>query len=260
MASNLQEGMRPNDLEDLVLPLITIDEYESKLDDDAIVIGFYVGDRDAAQDLNRFIQKSPTQLLDTEISPAPDQHGFYIVFIELLNDKLIVENIESIINEISPLAGTDEWQMRLYGAGGVAPFDSKVLAKRFSQMRKKAIDAPDKKSQVTPQPNDGKNAVIEFFVPSDLNDAVMDGNLLTLSGNNGKFSGEVVAFGPEANLVGQHGLNESAVSMELTDVAESLKLTRLLGDNWLTARAGALSLFQQAGSDQVLILRNAKFA
>ena len=55
--ANLFEGLKEGDLAELVLPMISIDEFESKLDDDSIVVAFYVGDRDPSQDLNRFIQK-----------------------------------------------------------------------------------------------------------------------------------------------------------------------------------------------------------
>lgn len=93
-ASKLTEGMRRGDLADLVLPLISVDEYDSKVDEkEAIVFGFYVHDRGAADDLNRFLQKSAVPLLDTEVSPAPDQHGFYMVFIEFLDNDRLPQNV-----------------------------------------------------------------------------------------------------------------------------------------------------------------------
>jgi hypothetical protein len=55
--SKLYEGMWSGDLADLVQPLVSIDEYASKIDPNAIAVGFYVQDKDAADDLNRFIQK-----------------------------------------------------------------------------------------------------------------------------------------------------------------------------------------------------------
>ena len=102
--AKINEGMRAGDLADLVLPMISVDEYESKIDDSSIVIGFYIHDQDAASDLNRFLQKSPIQIIDTEISPAPDQHGYYIVFVELINDRRIAKNIADILAEVSFLS------------------------------------------------------------------------------------------------------------------------------------------------------------
>ena len=73
----LKEGMRENDLDDLVLPLITIDEYVSKIGDDkeVIVVGFFVEDEDPANDLSRFIDRSVTNILDTDVSPVPNEEG-----------------------------------------------------------------------------------------------------------------------------------------------------------------------------------------
>ena len=79
----LNEGLRPDDLEDLVLPILSIDEYESKIEDDGIVVGFYTQYKDPANDLNRFIQKSAIDILDSEVSPAPTEDGYFIVFVEL---------------------------------------------------------------------------------------------------------------------------------------------------------------------------------
>lgn len=124
---NLSEGMWVGDLTDLVQPLISVDEYKSKIDDTAIVIGFYIQDRDAADDLNRFIQKSPVSFVDCEVSPAPDQRGYYIVFVELPYNDRMVANIGSLLSEISPLVGIENWQVKCRNLKGIVRFDSDKL-------------------------------------------------------------------------------------------------------------------------------------
>jgi hypothetical protein len=88
--SKLIEGMQANDLDFLIMPLISIDEYESKIDDRrAVVIGFYVTDNDPASELSAFIEKGTVPVLDTEVSPAPTEDGYYMVFVEMdRNEKL----------------------------------------------------------------------------------------------------------------------------------------------------------------------------
>ena len=125
--SKLNEGMWAGDLADLVQPLVSIDEYASKIDDDSIAIGFYVHDKDAADDLNRFIQKSPVSLIDSDVSPAPDQRGFYIVFVELAFNDRLVSNISALLKEVSPLAGIEEWQMKVRNIEGLVKFDNERL-------------------------------------------------------------------------------------------------------------------------------------
>ena len=126
--SVLREGMREGDLADLVIPLIDVDNYISKVDpDECIVFGFYVHDKSAAEDLNRFLQKSSTPILDTEISPAPDQHGYYLVFVEFMNNDRLAENVTSILAEIKTLVDIDEWQMRVRKTDGLVPFSEDNL-------------------------------------------------------------------------------------------------------------------------------------
>lgn len=124
----LIEGMWAGDLADLVQPLVSIDEYASKLDSSAIAVGFYVQDRDAADDLNRFIQKSPVSIIDSDVSPAPDQRGYYLVFVELAFNERIVSNIASLLEEISPLVSVEKWQMRVRNLDGLYDFDNDRLA------------------------------------------------------------------------------------------------------------------------------------
>lgn len=128
-SSKLFEGMWKGDLEDIVQPLVSIDEYESKIDSRAIAIGLYVNDKDAAADLNRFIQKSAVPIIDAEVSPAPDQRGFYIVFAEFqINDRL-GRNIKELLEEIGFLANIESWKMKIRGLDGVQTFDKDMINK-----------------------------------------------------------------------------------------------------------------------------------
>jgi hypothetical protein len=98
---DLFEGLREGDLEGLVLPHLSIDEFETKLDDDAIVVAFHVLDRDPANDLNRFIQKGAVALLDTDVSPAPNEDGYYVVFVELERNETFPERMMHILDSVA---------------------------------------------------------------------------------------------------------------------------------------------------------------
>lgn len=121
------EGMWANDLEDLLQPLVSIDEYESKVDDEAISVAFFINDKDAADDLSRFLQKSSVPLLDSDVSPAPDQRGYYLVFCELAQNDRFVENLCSICEEVGQLGGIDNWQMKMRGIPSIIPLDTKKI-------------------------------------------------------------------------------------------------------------------------------------
>lgn len=123
----LNEGMWAGDLEDLLQPLVSIDEYESKIDDDAVAIGFFVNDRDAADDLNRFIQRSAVPILDSDVSPAPDQRGYYIVFAELARNDRLIKNILDLLNEVGQLGRVSHWHMKMRGIKDICLIDERKM-------------------------------------------------------------------------------------------------------------------------------------
>lgn len=106
----ITEGLTRGALENLVLPLVSIDEFESKISDKrAIVVGFYVGDEDPAIDLSNFVDKSSLPILDTEVSPAPTPEGQYVVFVEIQRNDQFPEILLGLINDINNLASLDSW-------------------------------------------------------------------------------------------------------------------------------------------------------
>lgn len=241
-SQTINEGLRRGDLEDMVLPMVTIDEYASKLDDTAIVLGFYVHDKDAADDLNRFIQKSPAELLDTDVSPAPDQRGYYIVFVEFMNDKKIVEGIKSVIEEVSSLVDNESWQMRLRGLKGVRNFDEKILNKRFEQLRQENITKDEVRSKV-----------MEFFKASDLHNVIIEGDKLSLVGNGVAIQATIKGFGNVQSLNESHNLNETSMSLGFGDVARSMKLSAIIGKGWTITGLGDMSLIQNGSEESLLV-------
>lgn len=110
---NLVEGLKKGDLSDLLLPMISFNEFESKIDDTALVIGFYLLTKEAAEDLNIFIQKSYVPILDSEVSSSPTKEGFYIVFVELMITEKIEDDIINLIYEIDHLTGQNLWTLKL---------------------------------------------------------------------------------------------------------------------------------------------------
>ena len=244
--AKINEGMRAGDLADLVLPMISVDEYESKIDDSSIVIGFYIHDQDAASDLNRFLQKSPIQIIDTEISPAPDQHGYYIVFVELINDRRIAKNIADILAEVSPLTTTEKWQMRLRGHKEVMPFSQKELDKYFSKLREDNVD-------------DIEEQIMEFLKRSSLEDVIFESDSIYLKSSDGSFRADVVEIGCANTILENNKLINEAVSLKISDIAFILRIQRILGEGWIPSRIGANCILQRSDSDTALLVKDIKF-
>ena len=114
----LLEGLDRHSLEYLVSPVITIDEYESKIDDRRMIVtGFYVRDYQPARDLSQFIEKSSIRPSDTDVSPAPTDDGYYLVFVEMARDDEFPDRVMDMLSQVDNLSNTIEWKFKAYGEG-----------------------------------------------------------------------------------------------------------------------------------------------
>ena len=116
--SKLDEGLRPGDLEHLIKPNVSIDEFEPKSGqpDNVVVIGFYAEDQEPANDLASFIERGSHNILDTEVSPAPDENGNYMIFVEMNRDQSMFDTTTKILKDISKLVDVENWEIKFYGS------------------------------------------------------------------------------------------------------------------------------------------------
>ena len=110
-----KEGVEYGDLQTLVDTTVSIAEFKPKTgtEEDVIVVGFYVKDEAPAMDLAKFIERGTTPMLDTEVSPNPNDVGMYIVFVEIENEDLMNATL-SLINDIYGLVKNDNWLIKFY--------------------------------------------------------------------------------------------------------------------------------------------------
>lgn len=100
----LYEGLEHGDLVRLVHNKLHIDEFKSKMGEDAdiMVLSIKTNEKKAAEDLMNFIERGYEWVLDADISTGELDDGDYLVFIELERKpsavKHIIELIEDLIN------------------------------------------------------------------------------------------------------------------------------------------------------------------
>tara|TARA_B100000579_G_scaffold249211_1_gene204790 strand:+ start:19 stop:444 length:426 start_codon:yes stop_codon:yes gene_type:complete len=116
--SKIDEGLRPGDLEHLILPNVSVDEFEPKSGqpDNVVVVGFFAEDQEPANDLASFIERGSHDILDTEVSPAPDEEGRYLIFVEMNRDESMFDNTTKILKDIGKLTKVDEWEIKFHGS------------------------------------------------------------------------------------------------------------------------------------------------
>lgn len=117
MTRKLKEGLTRHDLDDLILPMIDIDTFESKIDNSkVIVVAFYVFDRYPAVDLKVFIERGSVSVLDVEVSPAPTVDGYFVVFVEMDRNHSFPEELVNIVEAVNNLTNVTEWQFKTLGS------------------------------------------------------------------------------------------------------------------------------------------------
>jgi hypothetical protein len=81
----LNEGLRSGDLRNYVSEVFTVDRYSSKMgeDQDIVVLGFRVREKNPAIDMMEFIEKGYPFILDADISAGEENDGQYQVFVEI---------------------------------------------------------------------------------------------------------------------------------------------------------------------------------
>lgn len=217
LLANLCEGLRADDLKDLVLPLISVDEYESKVSDDACVFGFYVSGKEAAKDLNRFLQRSAVTIIDCDISPAPDMHGYFLCFCELLNNERLGKNVEAILGELTPLTGIDDWRLRVRGSDGLLAFSPDALEEALGKAAATTNEA----------------AILEFLQASELLSAHFpEPKYLQLQTSSANHFYTVVGFGERNSVFETLNLAMVPVSFTLREGAEANRFAISLGAGW----------------------------
>ena len=131
--SQIKEGVEHGDLQSLVSSDVSVAEFEPKTgtDDDVVVIGFFCKDESPANDIATFIEKSTVNILDTEVSPNPDENGFYLVFVEVENENLM-QTVFELLDDVSRLTEIEEWSIDFYEGSTV-----KIETKQITQWLKK---------------------------------------------------------------------------------------------------------------------------
>jgi hypothetical protein len=112
----LTEGLRTNDLTNLVNKVFEIDSYRSKIgdDQDVVVVTFTVDHQNPAKDLENFIEMGYDFVLDADVSPGETDDGTYKVFVELERGKHVAEQILEMLEGIELLTGIPDMRFRYF--------------------------------------------------------------------------------------------------------------------------------------------------
>ena len=108
--------LQAGDLQFLVDNVLEIDSYASKMGDDAniVTVSFSVKNKQAADDLNEFIESGYGFVLDSDVTAGEQSDGMYRVFVEIERDKHIADNIFEIMDGVRKLSAVEDFRFRYY--------------------------------------------------------------------------------------------------------------------------------------------------
>jgi hypothetical protein len=172
-SQQLNEGLRPMDLAEMVNKTFEVDTFRSKMgeDRDVCVLTFTVLDRNPAKDLMEFIEKGYDFVLDADVSSGENTNGEYSVFVELSRTKDLAEQIKELTYGIKKLTGIGDWEFRYHKDG-----------KKFQ------VSEETLKSVIPPSPGayDGlmskmrTEGIKRFFNKTLMDDLTLDGDIITI--------------------------------------------------------------------------------
>lgn len=167
----INEGLQEGDLKSTVLPLISIDEYEGKIEKDNIVVAFYCFDKLSARDLDGFIQRTSIPIFDADISNSPTVQGYYLVFVEFERNKGFVKNIHDLLDEVHNLAKIKKWKFRALKHDGLVIYSKENIEKYIRMVNK-----DEEVENITLK----KESITTFFRKSILEELEFDDTYLKL--------------------------------------------------------------------------------
>jgi hypothetical protein len=115
----LSERLEVSDLQYLVSDNVSLGEFEPKTgsDNEVIVLAFYVKEESPAQDLGSFLERGTAKTLDTEVSPNPDENGFYLLFVEIENNEDLMHTVFKLLVDADRVCSVDQWDLSFHNGG-----------------------------------------------------------------------------------------------------------------------------------------------
>lgn len=105
MAMILSEGFDYHDLEGIIIPTVSVDEYVAKMGDnsDIVTVTFMLKSEQAAKDLSGWFEKGYDFVLDAKVSDGELAPGKYLLFVEMNRRRSVPERIVDMLDGLETL-------------------------------------------------------------------------------------------------------------------------------------------------------------
>jgi len=222
-SQQLDEGLRSNDLQEMIQSIFEVDVYRSKMgeDRDVCVLSFTSKDRGPAKDMMEFIEKGYNFVLDADVSAGENNNGEYTIFVELKRSPELSENIQDLTYGIRKLTGINEWKFKYHKQSESYDISSDTLESVIPL-------TPDVYEKMLHE--NKVNHVKQFFSKTLMDDLTIDENsIITI---HKPFDQKIqLRWLEEADL---QQIDEGAISVDHDSMSEVFWLTKVMGDYNIT--------------------------
>jgi hypothetical protein len=217
----LNEGLRPMDLKEMVHSTFEIDTYSSKMgeDSDVCVLSFRVKDRAPAKDMMEFIERGYHYVLDSDISSGENNNGDYFVFVELERSSKLAEQIKDITDGVNKLTGITEWKFKYHKEDKVHEVTEETLSSRIPK------SAQEYEGRLTRVKTEG---IKSFFTKTLMDDLTLDGDIITIHKPFGQtIQLKMISENDSQSIL--EGVTDT-LTVDERSTSEAFWLTKVLGD------------------------------
>ena len=241
-SQQLNEGLRSNDLKDMVHNHLTIDSHRSKMgeDRDVCVLSFIVKDRNPAKDLMEFIERGYNFVLDADVSSGENADGEYYVFVEIKRTPELANNLKDLEYGIKKLTGVNEFTFKYHKDNNIHDLNEETV--------KRIIPS-------TPNDYDGfvtrvkTEGIKKFFNKTLMDDLTLDGDVITIHKPFDKQVKLKMVKEGEAGTILEGSTD--TIAMDEKAISEIFWLTKVLGDYNIN-KVGESFMFDNNGQAMLL--------
>ena len=245
----ISEGLHEDDLDGVLIPVISIDEYHGKIDDLSMVISFFLTDPNAAADLSSFIESGPYSIMDSDVSKSINEGGYYQVFVEMERIAHFFYDLQDIIEDLDSLIGNQTWQFMSPATKGAAvPFNKENIKKYVNYKPSEEAKSEHEQSM--------DEEVMEFLSHTDAKDVKLGSGKLVVEGASAKSVNQFVTFSDLKLLCHILDLDQKPKNESVETMKSIQKLTEILGPECIVESAGNFIVVSSAlYPSKVLLLK-----
>ena len=244
----VNEGLKAGDLDGVVSPQFSVDQYKSKMGEDKniMVLALTVDGLAPSKDLERFAETGYKEVLDADATPGTMEDGKHRVFIEFARSENVAQHISNFLEDLKKLTNIEVFEFTYHKKS--TPTEASV--KNLSEFLPNTPEAYELKINEL-RVSEAKN----FFDRFQMLECKLNDNIISFEkpGTVTPLNFQIHSFGDTNQIIKE----SKAFAIDHKAIAECLYLTKYFGMNNITKTTENKFIFSKG--DQSVVLSKYKW-